>query len=364
MEHAGKAYSEREISNVKEIKCGIIGSGVIAPVHLESYRKIPGVTVKTLCDIIPEKAAALAEKYKVSNVCTDYLDLLRDPEIDCVSICTDHASHGQIAADALDHGKHVICEKCLTATDAQLETALSAHKRHPELVFAGVFQHRYEPSNRLLRSMIENGKFGTLLTASLNVTCLRTDEYYNSDPWRGTWAHEGGSVLINQAVHHFDLLRFFLGNIDSLCASWSNRVHPKSIETEDTINVLLNFKNGVHAIFCATSGCKAETWHNAFTFTGTDGYLEYNQFKPVFGKFTDPETEKNLMQQFQNCMEAYKLEAGKNYYGSGHPAQLADFIGAVREGRAPFVTGEEAGETARAVHACYESGRTGKWVKL
>ena len=106
---------------MKEIKCGIIGSGVIAPVHLESYRKIPGVEVKTLCDIVPGKAAALAEKRQVPCACTDYLEVLRDPEIDCISVCTDHASHAKIAADALDHGKHVICEKCLTATDAQLE---------------------------------------------------------------------------------------------------------------------------------------------------------------------------------------------------------------------------------------------------
>lgn len=349
---------------MKEIKCGIIGSGVIAPVHLESYRKIPGVTVKTLCDIVPGKAAKMAEKYQVPGVCTDYLELLRDPEIDCVSICTDHASHAKIAADALDHGKHVICEKCLTATDAQLDLVLEAHKRHPELVFAGVFQHRYEPSNRLLKQMLETGKFGTLLTASLNVACLRTDDYYNSDPWRGTWAGEGGSVLINQSIHHFDLLRYFLGDIDSLCASWTNRVHPKSIETEDTINVLLNFKSGVRAVFCATSGCKAATWRNGFTFTGTDGYLEYSQFEPSYGKFIDEETEKTFRDQFKTCTEAYKLEAGKNYYGTGHPAQLADFIGAIREGRAPYVTGEEAGATARAVHACYESGRTGKWIKL
>ena len=349
---------------MKEIKCGIIGSGVIAPVHLESYRKIPGVTVKTLCDIIPGKAAALAEKYQVPGVCTDYQEMLADPEIDCVSICTDHASHGQITADALDHGKHVICEKCLTATDAQLELALAAHRRHPELVFAGVFQHRYEPSNRLLKKMIETGKFGTLLTASLNVACLRTDEYYNADPWRGTWAEEGGSVLINQSIHHFDLLKYFLGDIESLCASWSNRVHQKSIETEDTINVLLNFKSGVHAVFCATSGCKAATWRNGFTFTGTDGYLEYSQFEPSYGKFIDEETDKSFLAQFKTCSEAYKLEAGKNYYGTGHPAQLSDFIGAIREGRAPYITGEEAAATAKAVHACYESGRTGKWIQL
>ena len=349
---------------MKEIKCGIIGSGVIAPVHLESYRKIPGVTVKTLCDIIPGKAAALAEKYQVPEVCTDYQKMLADPEIGCISVCTDHASHGKIVADALDHGKHVICEKCLTATDAQLELALSAHRRHPELVFAGVFQHRYEPSNRLLKEMIETGKFGTLLTASLNVACLRTDEYYNADPWRGTWAGEGGSVLINQSIHHFDLLRFFLGDIESLCASWTNRVHQKSIETEDTINVLLNFKSGVHAVFCATSGCKAATWRNGFTFAGTDGYMEYSQFEPTFGKFMNEETDKSFQDQFKTCREAYKLESGKNYYGTGHPAQLADFIGAVREGRAPYVTGEEAAGTAKAVHACYESGRTGKWIKL
>ncbi|OQA85986.1 MAG: Inositol 2-dehydrogenase [Lentisphaerae bacterium ADurb.Bin242] len=349
---------------MKEIKCGIIGSGVIAPVHLESYRKVPGVTVRALCDIVPGKAQALADKYGVPRACLDYHEILNDPEIDCVSVCTDHASHGQIVADALDKGKHVICEKCLTATDTQLDLALKAHKRNPERVFAGVFQHRFEPANILLRKMIREGKFGTLLTASLNVACLRTDEYYNSDPWRGTWAQEGGSVLINQAVHHFDLLRYFLGEIDSLCASYSNRVHQKTIETEDTINAILKFKNGMHVTFCATSGSFAVPWRSGFFFTGTQGYLEYSEFKPVFWKFLDETLTEELGKKFAECEESKAIQAGKNYYGTGHPAQIADFIDAVRDSRAPFVTGEDSGETARAIHACYESARTGKWIQL
>lgn len=349
---------------MKEIVCGIIGSGVIAPVHLESYRKVPGVRVKSVCDLIPGKAEALAKKYGVPGYCTDYRAIIADPEIDCVSVCTDHASHGKLVAAALDGGKHVLCEKCLTATGAQLNEALEAHKRHPELVFSGVFQHRFEPSNRLLRRMIHEGKFGTMLTASLNVTCLRTDEYYNADAWRGTWAQEGGSVLINQSIHHFDLLRFFLGEIASLCASWDNLAHRNSIETEDTVNVILNFKSGARAAFCATSGCRAEPWRSSFTFSGAAGYLEYVEFKPVYGKFLDPETERTFRQDFAASAASYALEAGKNYYGTGHPAQIADFIAAIREGRAPFVTGEEAAATARAVHACYESGRTGQWLTL
>lgn len=349
---------------MKEIKCAVIGSGVIAPVHIESYQQIPGVSVKTLCDLIPEKAAKLAEKYAVPNTCTDYMEILNDPEIDCVSICTDHASHGRIAADAIDHGKHVLCEKCLTATDEQLQWALDAHKRHPEVKFSGIFQHRLEPSNILLKKMIEQGDFGKILTASLHVSCLRTNEYYETDPWRGTWAQEGGSVLINQSIHHFDLLRYFFGDIQSIYASMDNLVHQGVIETEDTLHALLTFKNGARVSFNATSGSKAATWRSGYFITGTEGYMEYAEFKPAYWKFTNEKIAQDLKEKFDACEDDLKITAGKTYYGTAHPAQIVDFIDAVRQDRLPFVTGEEAGETARAVHACYESAKTGKVIEL
>lgn len=95
------------------IKCGIIGCGVIAPTHIEGYRSLPEVEVIHLCDLIPERVNALGDKYGIARRSVDCKELLADPEVDAVSVCTDHASHAQIVCDALAAGKHVICEKAL-----------------------------------------------------------------------------------------------------------------------------------------------------------------------------------------------------------------------------------------------------------
>ena len=174
------------MSAVKQIKVGIIGCGVIAPCHIGSYLKLPEVRVVHLCDKVPAKAEKLAKEYGIGKVSQDYKELLADPEVDAVSICTDHASHSQIAVDALNAGKHVICEKSLASSKEKLDAMLEAARRHPGLVFSGVFQHRFDLGYNYVRKIIADGVFGRMLTANLNVLCLRTNEYYNADAWRGT----------------------------------------------------------------------------------------------------------------------------------------------------------------------------------
>jgi predicted dehydrogenase len=349
---------------MKHLTCAVIGCGVIGPTHIESYLKVANLSIKYVCDLDLAKAKKLAEKYAVPCCTADYREVLKDPEVDCVSVCTDHFSHAEIVVAALEHGKHVVCEKALTSTTAGLDAMLAAHKKHPNQVFSGIFQHRCEPTNRYLRGLIKDGKFGKMLSCSLYVSCLRTDEYYLADAWRGTWAQEGGSVLINQAIHHFDLLRYFLGEVDAVAASYDNLAHPGVIETEDTIAIALRFRSGVLGTVIATSGSKSVTWRSGYTFTGTDGFIEYTDFVPTFMNFTDAGLKEKVEKEFAGCKLDDALQVSKGYYGGGHPAQIADIVDAIRTGRSPYVTGEESAGTARLVIACYEASRTGKWVKL
>lgn len=351
---------------MKTINCGVVGCGVIAPTHIESYRRIPDVHVKWLCDLDPAKADALGDRYSVPRRTADYADILSDPEVDVVSVCTDHFSHAEIAAAALDMGKHVVCEKCLTSTSDGLRRIMDARRRHPNSVFSGIFQHRFEPANRMLRQLISDGAFGRILNATLHVSCLRTDEYYQADAWRGTWSMEGGSVLINQSVHHLDLLRFFLGEPESVSAKYDNLTHQGVIETEDTIAVAMRFRSGALATMTATSGSRSVEWRSVYSITGTDGYVEYTDFTPSYLEFTDPRKKDEIERMFEKCGEDKDLlnGAAKDYYGGGHAAQIADVIDAVRSHRAPSVTGEDAAETARLVIACYDAARAGKWVTL
>ena len=349
---------------MQTIRVGIIGCGVIGPTHAEGYFKQPGVELAWLCDLDEAKASALAERYEVANITTHYDEILSDPTLDCVSVCTDHASHAPIVTAALTRGKHVLCEKALAASRSGLSAMTSAHAAHPELIFAAVSQHRFERLNQLLKQYLDEGILGTLLTASVQVRCLRTRDYYEEDAWRGTWEEEGGSVLINQAIHFIDALLWITGGVSRLCGSYANHTHQGVIETEDTAVAALCFRNGALGTIEATSSSNLR-WDHTLSFCGEEGTLEIRGDKPLRIELNDKTVQARVERELNGAQDApADVTAGKDYYGSGHTGQIADFVNAIREGRQPFVTASDVQHTLDVVLGIYESHRQGGWVTL
>lgn len=348
---------------MQNLTVGIIGCGVIAPTHIKCYQAIDGVRVKWACDLIKERARMVADSYNLSDITSDYHDVLQDPEVDCISICTDHRSHTQIAVDALHAGKHILCEKALASSSKDVQIMLSAHKKSPELVFSAVFQHRFDGVFRFLHDQIKDGAFGTITAVNLVSFLKRTKNYYNKDSWRGTWEGEGGSLLINQSIHYIDLILWLCGEVDSVCARWENLTHGESIETEDTAAVIMRFKSGLLGSITATSS-SSESWRNEISISGTEGYVRTNGCSIDEYKFNSTEQQKKFELDLKKCMDDKAMLAGKDYYGDGHPAQIADFINAVLKKRKPFVEVASAASTMELIYACYESSRSGKWINL
>ncbi len=345
------------------IRCGVIGCGVIAPSHLSGLKNLPGVVVSAVCDMVEAKATAIARQYGVQVVETDYRKLLADPDINAISVCTDHSSHVSIVVEALRAGKHVICEKPLGISTRELDLMSETAAQFSHLVCAGVFQHRFEPVNRFVRALIGRGAFGVMTNIVLNSCLLRTDEYYLADPWRGTWSGEGGSLLINQEIHYLDLLDWFGGGIDSLCACCDNFCHRSVIETEDAAAVIMRFRNGVLGNVSATSG-GPEDWRHTIILSGSRGYLEMRNDLIVYCRFSDAEIQREA-EGWLHCDGVKSTpDGGKEYYGQGHPAQIKDFIDSIREHRRPYVTFADARRAVDVVIACYDSNRSGGWVKV
>lgn len=341
------------------MKCGIIGCGVIAATHAAGYRQIPSTELISCCDLIPERAAELAEKFGIPRVYTDYREMLADPELDAVSICTDHASHAEIFCAALDAGKHAICEKVPGRVPEDLEKMLKTAAAHPELAASGIFQHRFNPGNIALREVIRQGKLGKLLLVNLNFCCLRTNEYYEHDAWRGTIAGEGGGVLINQAIHFLDQLRFLFGEVERVAARRANRDHQGVIETEDTAAFVAEFSGGLFVTVGATNAAAAP-WRSSLTVTGTEAQLEFIDETLTHVESRAPE----VADQLRECLNAADRKGevlGKSYYGTGHTAQLADFLAAIAEKRPPAVTLDDAANSAALVHAVYAAAASGTW---
>jgi predicted dehydrogenase len=234
--------------------------------------------------------------------------------------------------------------------------------RHPRQVFAGVFQHRHEPVNRTLHDIIQSGTLGTMLTAAMQIRCWRSPEYYRGDAWRGTWAQEGGAVLINQAIHYVDLLQWLMGGVRSVSGVYVNRAHQDCMETEDVVTAALAFTSGALGTLEAT--CASHLgWEPTLHFHGTEGSIELRNNRPVKLLFRDAAVQAAIQARF----DAHTEEAtrfGKAYYGAGHAAQITDVLLAIAEGRAPFVTAREAAATVDLVLGGYESHRTGRTVSL
>ena len=348
---------------MKSIRVGIIGCGVIGPTHAESFKAIDDVEIVWACDLHRDRAEKLAETYGAPNVTTEFSEVLADADVDGVSICTDHASHVPLVIAALDAGKHVLCEKALVANQQGLDAMMAAHASHPKQILAAISQHRFEAINRCLKGYVEEGALGTLLTAAVHVNCLRTNAYYDADEWRGTLDKEGGSVLINQAIHFIDILGWITGGVASLCGAHTNLTHHGVIETEDTAAAVLKFRNGALGTIQATCSSNLN-WEHTLSLCGSEGSIELRNNEALRIAFRDKDLEQRVTDELAACRDDPGTSAGKNYYGAGHVGQVADFVAAIRDDRDPFVTAADVRHTVDIVLGIYESQKTKGWVEL
>ncbi len=363
MRPQGDRQSVRKAAHEAPLQIGIIGCGVIAPTHAEGYGECAGIRLRWACDLVESKAKAFAERFGVPRVTADYRTVLADPELDAVSICTDHASHAEIAVAAIEAGKHVLCEKALAATTAGLDRMLAAHRARPDRVFAGVLQHRFDRLYRLLHDLVREGDFGTPLTANLQVQCLRTPAYYRADCWRGTWAEEGGSVMINQAIHFVDILDWIMGGAAAIAGAFSNRTHAGAIETEDTAVAALRFRDGALGTIAATSSSNLH-WEPSFYVYGSAGSIDIRNGSVQRIALKDAARQAEVEARFLDTREPRQLPSGKTYYGAGHAELILDFVAAIREGRPPRIPAVEARRAVDLVLALYRSHREQRWVAL
>lgn len=338
----------------KTVNIGIIGCGVIAPSHIESYRLDPNVKVLWACDLVADKANAVADKYGIPNRTVSAAEVFADPNVDAVSICTSHYTHAKLCEEALAAGKDVICEKALSSNTAGLSRMLKAAEKYPDRIFAGIFQHRYNPLFQTLKALVAEGAFGQIITAAMQHRCLRTDAYYNSGDWRGTWDKEGGGVLINQAIHYLDIFQWVMGGVKDVAGFFANQTHRKCIETEDTIVGAIRFKNGALGTVEASNATYLG-WETTIEITGTEGAVEIRDDQIRKSLFKDPANATRLEEAYEASKKAIVGKIGKNYYGYGHPIQIADFVNSVRSRKAPFVTVRDAAEGAKLVMALYKA---------
>ncbi|MGD9153203.1 MAG: Gfo/Idh/MocA family oxidoreductase [Gammaproteobacteria bacterium] len=334
----------------------LMGCGRIASRHAEILsNKLAGAKLTAVCDTLPEKANKLAQKYKVPAY-NNIHDLLNNEKIDVVNILTPSGYHAKNVLEIAKYKKHIVVEKPMALTLDDADKMIDICDEYGIKLFV-IKQNRYNLPIIKLKQAISDGRFGKLVMGTVRVRWCRTQEYYDQDNWRGTWALDGG-VLTNQASHHIDLLEWVMGKIESVFAKSATRL--VNIETEDTGIALLKFCNGSLGIIEATTATRPKDLEGSISILGENGTV-------VVGGFAANELITwNFNQQTENEQQLIKQfsQNPPNVYGFGHLAYLEDVIKSIQNNQRALVDGLEGRKSLEIIHAIYESIETGKEVFL
>jgi UDP-N-acetyl-2-amino-2-deoxyglucuronate dehydrogenase len=340
---------------------GIVGAGVIGEVHAEAVGLVPGARLAAVTDEAPGRAKALAQAWGCAAE-PDLAALLARDDVDVVCVCVPSGLHAEVGVQAAAAGKHLVIEKPIDVTVDAADRLIAAARDGGVLVTV-ISQHRFDTGLDELRRLLDSGALGSLLLGEASTKWYRTQDYYDSAAWRGTWAMDGGS-LMNQGVHYLDLLLWAMGpaaEVTALCATQAHRV-----EVEDTALALVTFASGaVGTVLSSTAAYPG--FDQRLEITGTNGTVIVEDGTITRRALASDPADFRRSAPDAAGTPATGPAAAVNPAGidpSSHAAQIADLLTAIDNGREPAVTAEGARATLEVICAVYESARTGRRVAI
>ncbi|MFH5181853.1 Gfo/Idh/MocA family protein [Paenibacillus sp. TAB 01] len=232
------------------LKFAIVGAGVIAHFHAKALSHLAGGELVAVADNQPEVGRQFAETYGIPSVYTDYEEMLKRDDIDCICVCTPSGLHGEVVIAAAQAGKHVFCEKPLEITSEKMQRMIDVCRQN-RVKLGCVFQRRVMPASLAVKKAVEAGKLGKPLLGDAYLKYYRSPEYYRSAGWRGTWELDGGGALMNQGVHGIDVIQWLMGDVQSVFAY--SAALARDIEVEDTAVAVLKYKSGAFGVIQGTT---------------------------------------------------------------------------------------------------------------
>ncbi|HYB02741.1 MAG TPA: Gfo/Idh/MocA family oxidoreductase [Ktedonobacteraceae bacterium] len=349
----------------EKLRFSILGCGVIGPVHAEAIASLPDAELISVVDIHPEKAQRLAGQYGATPY-TQLQHMLDKEPVDVVIICAPSGLHGELACQVMRSGRHVIVEKPMEITREAIDEMLQVQQA-TGVKLAVISQHRFDKASLQVHNLVEEKAFGRLVLGNAIVPWWRSQEYYDSGDWRGTWKLDGGGVLMNQSIHSIDLLQWLMGPVKSVFGYTDTLVH--RMETEDVAVAVLRFANGALGTIAAATGAYPGVTTRIEIF-GDKGsaIIENDNLSFLHLARDDKEaiSSYGVSPQVQNKVEG-KSSTSQNpaaLSASSHALQIADMIRAIREDGTPLVDGYEGRHPVEIILGIYESARTKKEVML
>jgi len=373
------------------LRVAVVGAGTIGRIHARAAASVPGIEVVAVVDPSAPAAALFQEQVRrdALSTCTPgdgaltgdasatprHVRSLAEIErgtVDLAAVCTPSGTHVDLALEAIEAGLHVLVEK---PVDVDLRSAVrlleaSALARSRGQVVSVVSQHRFDPDVATVRALVAQGRLGRLTSAIASVAWWRSQAYYGSAPWRGTWEMDGGGALMNQGIHTVDLLLSFLGRPQEVTAFTATTSHTR-IEVEDVAVAAMRFGSGAVAVLHATT--------NAYPGLGTriqlmgdDGsaLLDEERLTYLHLRGAAAETAGDMGGVREDDQSARHADTDAATWKDatsdelGHARQYADVLRAVRENGSPQVTVEDGVLALATVLSTYLAARTGYAVRI
>lgn len=363
---------------MQKLRSAIVGCGVIHTSHSDAIAYLgDDVVLVAVADENLERADRAGLALGVPSF--HGLDaLIAWGEFDILHVCTPSGFHATCGVKGALAGKHILCEKpidvSLAAADNLIQTC-AANQVKLEVVS----QHRFSEGMQNLRQWVDQGQLGPLVYAEAVTKWYRTQAYYDSGGWRGTWDIDGGGALMNQGVHYVDQLRWIMGPVKSVAATMGTLSHAR-IEVEDVISATIAFENGAIGTLMASTSL-VPGFNQSLEVYGAKGAVRVTNSKVHFAQFVTGEETQSLwgldnvpdplvqdgvwqggLSSDPQAISGQGSSDPRSISIAGHIAHLKDLITCIREDRTPFMDGVEARYALELIVGIYRSAKTGERV--
>jgi UDP-N-acetyl-2-amino-2-deoxyglucuronate dehydrogenase len=338
---------------------GVVGAGLIADFHARAIRDIPNARFVACCDTVAPKAEALAAQYG-TKAYRSYEEMVKNDDIDIVTIATPSGLHMEPTVAAAEAGKHVICEKPLEITLERIDAMIAAHEKAGTRL-GGIFPYRFNDLMTPLREAINSGRFGTITCASVYVPWWRTDAYYEGS-WHGTWKLDGGGALMNQSIHMIDMLCDLMGPIESVQAYTATLGH--TMEAEDTATAVVRYSSGALGMIYGTTASYPGQFRR-FEITGTGGTVINVENSITVWQFADERAEdEQIRRQFTTIQGGGGVADPAAITHENHTRNFQAFLDALEKDEDFWISGPEARRAVEVILAIYQSAKEHRLIKL
>lgn len=338
----------------RKLRVGVIGAG-IAQRHLVGYNWNKELfEVPVLCSLDEDRGRQAVADYGVGEFTSNVETLFERDDLDIIDVCTPPDSHFELSRRAIEAGKHVICEKPLFGSIADVDR-MAGIVAGTDRKFMPIFQYRYGTGLQKLKRLIELELTGKPFLTTIETHWWRGPAYYEV-PWRGKWQSELGGGLLGHAIHAHDMLNYVHGACAEVFAYGATLVNP--IEVEDTMALSVRMQNGSLAALSMTLGSRKEISRLRFCFADMVAESILEPYTMGRDPWTFIAGEPEHQARIDAALADYEVKE------DGYTRQFELFHHAILEGGDPPVTLQDARNSLELVTAAYHSQRTGQPTPL